>query len=396
MTQPQENNGTTSQPAIYLDHAAAAPLCPAARAAMEPHLQGITANPNAIHRAGRAARRAIETARAAIAHLIGAHPRELIFTSGGTEANNLALLGILEAAPSRRPRVILSAVEHHSVLHTAHAAARLGAQIELLPVDQHGIVHPDSLAHALRQPADLVSIMHGNNETGALQPIFILGALCHDHGVHFHIDAAQSAAFLPLDTTHLPADLLTLSAHKLGGPKGAGALWVRHGVSIAPLLHGGPQERGKRPGTENVAALAGFGAAAQDLQDQRTTRAAHCAALRDQFEATILATIPGVTRNGPENGRLPHISNLRFDNLEAENLLYALDEAGIMASAGSACTSGSLDPSHVLLAMGQDHPTARAALRFSVGPSTTQAEIEAVARALPPLVEEARNAPQRC
>ncbi len=364
---------------IYLDHAATTPLDPEVRDAMLPFLFEHFGNPSSIHRVGQEARRAIDTARDALAEALGAEPGEIYFTSGGTEACNLALLGALLSArqSSGRDGLIVSSVEHHAVLDTAHFAGALGFNVTVLPVDAHGRVAPEALAEALTNKTALVSLMDANNEVGTLQPISELARLAHASGALFHTDAVQTLGAFPLDVQKSGVDLLSASAHKIYGPKGVGALYVRRGTKLTPWLHGGTQEREKRAGTENVAGIVGFGKAAALLPTWRDSNSARLAPLRDQFWTEIQAKIPGVVLNGPPPGpeRLPGNLNVCFPRTDAETLLLALDFRGVAASAGSACASGSLEPSHVLIALGRSLTQARASIRLSLGRETTDTEL---------------------
>ena len=345
--------------AIYLDHAASTPVRPEVREAMLPWLDGHPGNPTSLHRPGREARRAIDLAREQVAALIHADPREIIFTSGGTEANNLALRGMLKTGG----HLLTTAVEHHSVLHTAEGRV-------------------ENFEEHLTDDTALVSVMHANNETGVLQPIEPIAAACRARGIPIHTDAIQSAGKLPIDVTQPPLDLLSLSAHKLNGPKGVGALYVRHGIDLIPQAIGGTQERTRRAGTENVPGIVGLGVACELSQQEMETESARLAQLRDQLEQAILKQIPGSWLNGNCDHRLPHITNLGFPDTEGEVIMMAVDAKDIAVSTGSACTSGSIDPSHVLLAMGQDYAKAHAAVRFSFGRENTPEEIERVVEAL--------------
>ena len=321
-----------------------------------------------------------------VAGALGTDASDVYFTSGGTEANNTALLGTLLAAREKTGRdgLIVSAAEHHAVLDAAHFAQKLGFEVTVLPVDREARVSPDTLADALTDRVALVSLMHANNEVGTISPIAELAKVAHERGALFHTDAVQTLGALPLDVRELGVDLLTISAHKIYGPKGVGALYVRRGVKITPWLYGGQQEREKRAGTENVAGIVGLGKAVELLPSWRDSEAVRLARLRDSFWDALQAAIPGVWRNGPELGpeRLPANLNVGFPGGDAETLLLALDHKGIAASAGSACASGSLDPSHVLLAMGLSRAQAHGSLRFSLGRSTTAEQLAQTVEAL--------------
>jgi cysteine desulfurase len=377
---------------IYLDHAATTPISPEVREAMLPFLSERFGNPSSIHRAGQEVRRALDSARDAVAESLGADSSEITFTSGGTEAANLAVLGTLLAARAAtgRNQIITAYAEHHCVLDAAHFAGSLGFEVSVLSVDEHGFVAPEALEEALTEKTALVSLMHANNEVGAIQPIARLAALAHERGALFHTDAVQSLGALPLDVDVLGVDLLSVSAHKIYGPKGVGALYVKRGVKVDPLFHGGSQERERRPGTENAPGIVGLGEAVRQLPKWRDSSRETVAALRDAFWAQLEKDVPGVALNGPplDEARLPGNLNVRFPKKDAETLLLALDFHGIAASAGSACASGSLTPSHVLTALGLSLTDARASIRFSLGKATTEAEIQKAVGVLKALLTE--------
>jgi cysteine desulfurase len=377
---------------VYLDHNATTPLDPEVLAAMTPFLAEGFGNPSSLHVWGREARQALERARATIARALGTADKDtVVFTSGGTEADNLALMGVAVAQEKRGRHVILSSVEHHAILNAAAHLGRQGFEVTRLSVDSQGLLDPDDVRRAIRPDTVLVSLMHGNNETGVLFPIASVGRICRERGVTFHTDAVQSFGKLPLDAETLCVDLLSLSGHKIHGPKGMGALFVRRGTRMQPLLHGGTQERSRRAGTENVAAAVGLARATElSLQDQER-EARRMADLRDRLEHGVMAALPGVLRNGHPTERLPHTTNLAFAGVEAESLILALDLAGIGASSGAACSSGSLEPSHVLAAMGLPRERVLCSVRFSLGRTTTSEEIERVLEVLPPIVERMRR-----
>jgi cysteine desulfurase len=378
---------------IYLDHAATAPLDERVLGVMMPFLTTYYGNPSSIHRAGRAALDALDQARDMIAAVLGASAKEIIFTAGGTEADNLAVKGVALAqrAAGRGAHIITSAVEHHAVLHACEYLQEGGFEVTALPVDQYGLVNPADLRAALRDDTVLVSVMYANNEVGTIQPIAELGALCRERGVPFHTDAVQAAGSLPLNVRELNVDLLTIAAHKFYGPKGVGALYARRGVALLPQINGGAQERRRRAGTENVAAIVGMAHALQLAEAERAEHARHCASVRDRLESGILAGIPHVSVNGHPQARLPNNLNVSFDYIEGESVLLLLDQHGIAASSGSACTSGSLEASHVLLAMGLSHERALGSVRFSVGRATTAEDIDMVLTTLPGLIEQLRS-----
>ena len=368
---------------IYLDHNATAPLRPEVREAMLPFL-GPPANPSSAHREGAGARSAVETARAQVAALVGAVPAEIVFTSGATEANNLALRG---TATGRG--IVTTAIEHASVLETARA---VGAPVTVVPVDGEGRVDAERVVAACDAATRLVSVGLANGEVGSVAPVAAIAAGLRGRGILLHSDAVQAAGRIPVDVGALGVDLLSLSAHKLGGPAGIGALWVRRGVELAAQATGGPQERGRRAGTENVAAIVGFGVAAARAGAELAASAAAQARLVERLWTGLRARVPGVVRNGPAAGpRLPNTVNVSFPGAAGESLLVLLDLAGVAVSLGSACAAGAAEPSHVLLAMGRDRAAARSGVRFSLGPFTTTADVDRVLRLLPPLVAQARG-----
>jgi cysteine desulfurase len=378
---------------IYLDHAATTPLDTHVLEVMQPAMRECYGNPSSMHRAGRAALHALDEARDTVAGVLGARGREIIFTASGSEADNLAIKGVAleQRQRGRGQHLIVSAIEHHAVLHAAEYLQREGFDLTLLPVDADGLVRPDDLRAALRPDTVLVSIMYANNEIGTLQPLAELGGICREQGVPFHTDAVQAAGLLPLNVDALQVDLLTLAAHKFYGPKGVGALYVRRGTPLLPQLHGGGQERQRRAGTENVPAIVGLAAALQLAEERRADYAAHCAALRDHLIDGVLRQIPDTRLNGHRTQRLPNNANLSFGGVDAESLLLLLDQEGIYVSSGSACTSGALDPSHVLLALGLSPEEAGSSARFSVGRGTSAADIALVLEVLPRIVAQLRG-----
>ncbi len=376
----------------YLDHNATTPLHPEVLAAMSPYLMEGFGNPSSVHAWGREARQALERARAALARAVGAtDAQSIVFTSGGTEADNLALFGVMAAQTHRGGHLIVSAVEHHAVLAAAEQLARLGCAVTRLPVDSQGLLDPEEARRALRPETALVSLMHSNNETGVLLPVREVGKICREAGVLFHTDAVQSFGKLPLDVEDLGVDLLSLSGHKIQGPKGIGALYIRRGTKMRALLYGGSQERSRRAGTENVASAVGLARAVELATRDLEGTARRLAPLRDRLEEGLLARLPGVAVNGHPTARLCQTSNLAFAGVEAESLILALDLQGIGVSSGAACSSGSLEPSHVLLAMGLSRERVEGSIRCSLGRQTTAAEIDTVLRILPPIVERMRG-----
>ncbi|HOF88845.1 MAG TPA: cysteine desulfurase NifS [Armatimonadota bacterium] len=377
-------------PSVYLDHAATTPVAPEVLEAMLPYYRECWGNPSSIHGFGRQAAEGVQAARERVAALLGATPNEIIFTSGGTEADNLAIFGAALAKEGKGKHLLTSAVEHHAVSHATAALEKRGWEVTYLPVDGGGRVDPEAVRAALRPDTVLVTIMHANNEVGTVQPIAEIGALCRDAGVWLHTDAVQSVGHIPTPVGELHADMLSLSGHKLYGPKGVGALYLRKGVRIKPLFYGGGHERNLRSGTENVPGIVGLGRAAELAMAEMAGEAARQAALRDKLIDGILARIPDSFATGSREHRLPNNASVSIKYIEGEAQLLRLDAVGIAASSGSACTSGSLDPSHVLLAMGIPVEFAHGSLRFSLGRGTTEAEIDYVLEQLPPIVETLR------
>jgi cysteine desulfurase len=377
---------------IYLDHNATTPLLPEVIDRMTGTLREEFGNPSSVHHFGQQAKAAIDEARTEVATLLSADPSEVLFTSGGTESDNIAIRGAAEALEATgRRHLIASSIEHEAVLNTLKALAKRGWRTTLLPVDQTGIVAPDALRAALADDTALVSVMHANNEIGTIQPIAELARIAHDRGALFHTDAVQSAAKLLVSVRSLGVDMLSISAHKFYGPKGVGALWIRRGLRVLPLLTGGRQERSRRAGTENVAGIVGMGVAARMARGKMADEGTRLSALRDRLEAEVLAAVPGTAVNGAREPRVPNTTNVSFDRVEAESLLIALDLEGIAVSTGSACSSGTLEPSHVLKAMGFNAHRAQNSIRFSLGASSTDAEIDRVIAVLPKMVEKLRS-----
>lgn len=378
---------------IYLDHNATTPVRPEVLEAMLPYLSTHFGNPSSVHWAGRRAKQGLEDGREQVAALLNARPAEMLFTSGGTESNNLALRGVLhQIARGKEAHVITTAIEHSSILEPLQMLAREGVSLTILPVDSDGRVSVADLAAALRPETVLASISLANHEIGTIQPISDMSQMLRQHGVLFHVDAVQAAGKLPLDVTRLGVDLLSLSAHKIYGPKGVGALYVRKGTALAPVFGGGPQEREKRPGTENVAAAVGFGAAAALVARELESNAAQALRLTTKLWKGIREGVPAVSLNGSQHQRLANTLNVGFTGAAAEGLMMGLDLAGIAVSTGSACAAGSVEPSHVLLALGRNEADAKSAIRFSVGKDTTDQEIDRVLTVLPGIVERVRTA----
>jgi cysteine desulfurase len=355
-------------------------------------LRDVWGNASSVHHFGQQAKAALDEARSSVASLLSADPSEIVFTAGGTEADNIAIRGAAEAVePSGRKHLITCGIEHEAVLNTMKSMARRGWTVTLLPVDASGIVSVDRLREALSDATALVSIMHANNEIGTVQPVAELAAAAHERGALFHTDAVQSAGKLPLDVRALGIDLLSIAAHKFYGPKGAGALWVKRGVRMLPFMTGGRQERNRRAGTENVPALVGLGVAAEIAKRKIDTEGPRLAALRDRLEAGIVSAVPGTDRNGVAAPRVPNTTNISVERVEAESLLIGLDLAGVAVSSGSACSSGTLEPSHVLKAMGYPHGRTLGSIRFSLGAANTEADVDRVLEILPPIVAKLRS-----
>ena len=377
---------------IYLDHNATTPLHPMVADRMAQAMREVWGNPSSVHHFGQQAKAALDEARGSIATLLGAEAAEIVFTAGGTESDNLAIRGAAEALEAAgRKHLITTAIEHEAVLNTMKALARRGWRVTTLPVDATGIVSPDRVRDAITDDTALVSVMHANNEIGTIQPVAEIAAIAHEHGALVHTDAVQTAGKLPLNVRALGVDLLTIAGHKFYGPKGTGALWIRRGVRLLSPLTGGRQERNRRAGTENVPALVGLGVAADAAGRTLAVEGERLTALRDRLEAGILATIPGSARNGAPAPRVPNTSNISIEGIESESVLIGLDLAGIAVSSGSACSSGTLEPSHVLKAMGLSHLRTLGSIRFSLGASNTEADIDRVIEVLPPLVEKLRS-----
>ena len=377
---------------IYFDHNATTPVDPAVVQTMARILAEDFGNASSVHHFGQRAKAVLDDARSRLAALIGAEPSEVVFTSGGTESDNFALRGVAEALePTGRRHLIASSIEHEAVLTTFKALARRGWRTTLLPVGPTGIVQPADLAAALADDTALVSVMHANNEIGTIQPIEALARLAHDRGALFHTDAVQSVGKIPVNVRSLGVDFLSLSAHKFTGPKGAGALWIKRGARVTAILTGGKHERSRRAGTENVPAIGGLGEAARLAAAKLMPEAARLGALRNRLEEAVLARVPGTAINGAREPRVPNTTNISFEAVEAESLLIALDLEGVAVSTGSACSSGTLEPSHVLRAMGLPSPRTQNSIRFSLGAGNTEGEVDFVLSKLPGLVDKLRS-----
>ena len=376
---------------IYLDNAATTQPHEKVVAAMEPYFGKIFGNPSSIHSFGRDARKAVDESREKVANLISCAPEEIIFTSGGTESDNFALLGTAYANKQKGNHIITSKIEHHAILHTCSFLEKQGFVVTYLTVDHDGLVDPEEVRKAITDKTILVSIMHANNEIGTIEPLSEISKITKEKGILLHTDAVQSAGHIPISVKELGVDLLSLSAHKFYGPKGIGALYVKKGIKLETLLHGGSQERKRRAGTENVPAIAGLGTACEIASKEIKNETDHLVRLRDKLISGILSTIPESFLNGHPTLRLPNNVNIAIKYIEGESMLLNLDLMGIAASSGSACTSGSLNPSHVLMAIGLKHDLAHGSLRFSMGRLTTKKEIEYVLLELPKIVEKLRK-----
>ena len=376
---------------IYMDNAATTPLKREVLDAMMPYLTEEYGNASSIYATGRDARRALDEARQTVADALGAKANEIYFTSCGSEADNWAIQGVAYANKNRGRHIISSQIEHHAVLHTLQYLEKQGFEVTYLPVDEYGLVRPDDLRDAIRPDTILITIMFANNEIGTIEPIDELAQIAHEHKIVFHTDAVQAVGHVPLNVKELGVDLLSLSAHKLYGPKGVGALYIKNGVKLDNFLHGGAQERGRRAGTENVAGIVGLAKAIELATAEMNEKVARLTTLRDRLISGIQAQIPYCRLNGHPTKRLCNNVNFSFEFIEGESLLLMLDMKGVAASSGSACTSGSLDPSHVLLAIGLKHEIAHGSLRLSIGDFTTEEDIDYVLEVLGPIVQRLRD-----
>jgi cysteine desulfurase len=379
---------------VYLDYNATTPVDPEVLEAMLPFLRENFANAGSVHTPGQRARAAVDAARDSVAALIGANASEIVFTSGGTEADNLAIYGAVGASANARKHVIASAIDHHAVLHTCEDLQEHGTEVTFVPVGRtpegQGVIDPDDIRRAIRPDTVLITVMHANNELGTIQPIEEISRIAHEAGICFHCDAVQSAGKIPVDVAELGVDLLSISAHKFCGPKGVGALYVRTGTAIVPRFRGGHAERDRRPGTENVPGIVGLGKAAELARVKLPEDSARIAGLRDRLEAALVDRVADAFVNGDPAHRVPNTSNITFRGAGGEALLIALDLQGISCSTGAACSSGSTEPSHVLLAAGLSHDDARSSLRFSLGRATTAEEIDYAIETIPAVVERLR------
>ena len=381
---------------VYLDHAATTPVDPEVAEAMARVLREVPGNPSSIYAEGRRARALVDTAREEVAAAMGADPSEIVFTSGGTEADNLAIRGVLKAhrpdPDASGPHLVISSIEHHAVLDTAEDLERHAhVRVAIVGVDGTGRVDPRDVADAIGEATRLISIMHGNNEIGTIQPIDEIGRVARERGVTFHTDAVQTVGILPFDVRTLPVDLVSVNAHKFYGPKGVGALYVRKGTRIATMQTGGGQEKGRRTGTENVAGIVGLGSAMRIATERRDREAEKQRRLRDRILEGVRARVPAAVLTGHPTERLPNNASFCFPGTQGEALIVALDLEGFSVSSGSACTSGKTEPSHVLLAIGLEREVAQGSLRVTVGRDTTESDVDAFLAALPPIVERIRS-----
>lgn len=378
-------------PHVYLDYAATTPVDPEVASAMAAWIEGPESfgNPSSIHAFGRKARAAIDNARDSVASLIAADYSEITFTGSGTEADNLALTGVMKASAGR-DHLVTSSIEHHAILHCAKGLEAAGFRVTVVPVDGDGVVSLEALSNAITDRTALVSIMHANNEIGTVQPVGAIATLAHDRGALFHTDAVQTTGLIRIDVNEIGCDLLSMSAHKIYGPKGVGALYVRSGVKVAPILYGGAQERERRPGTENVPGIVGMGVAASLASARRDLEMNRLTILRDTFIRDLTSRITGVSLNGSATSRLGNNVNISIDGIDGSTLLMNLDRAGIYASSGSACSSGSIEPSHVLSAIGLASSSAAGGIRFSLGRHTTLEDVSIAVAAVEAIASRLR------
>jgi cysteine desulfurase len=376
---------------IYLDHAATTPVAPEVVEAMLPYLSGAFGNTSSIHSFGQEARGAVEKAREHIASFIGARPEEIVFTGSGTESDNFVIKGAAHALKDKGNHIITSAVEHHAVLETCRFLEEQNFRVTYLPVDEYGLVDPNDVEKAVTDKTILISVMHANNEIGTIEPIAEIGAIARSRGIYFHTDAVQTFGHIPVDVGEMNVDFLSASAHKLCGPKGVGMAYIRRGTRMTPLLHGGDQEKRLRASTLNVPGIIGFGRAVEIAKSEMDSEMQRLTSLRDRLISTLLSSIGNSRLNGHPVKRLPNNANISIAFAEGEGMLLSLDMEGIAVSTGSACTSSSLEPSHVLTAIGLSHELAHGSLRFTLGRTTTSAEIDRLIEVLPGIVERLRD-----
>jgi cysteine desulfurase len=379
---------------IYLDYNATTPVDPAVLDAMLPFFSGDFGNASSIHNFGQRARAAVETAREQVAELINARPQEIVFTSGGTESDNHAIFGVVTGAPQNStapPHIITTAIEHEAVLNACQALEKQGASVTYLPVNRDGLIDLSDLREALRPETVLITVMHANNELGTVQPLAEIGKIAAEADVYFHTDAVQSAGKIPVDVQALKLDFLALSGHKIYAPKGVGAIYIKSGTRLKQLLYGGHHQRGFRPGTENVPGIVGLGKAAEIARLALNSETARISSFRNKLENGLLARVPDARANVANTRRTPNTTNITFPGLEGEALIIALDLKGLACSTGAACSSGAVEPSHVLTAIGLSAPDARSSIRFSLGRHTTEAEIDAALEIVPAAVAQLRE-----
>jgi cysteine desulfurase len=376
---------------IYLDNNATTQVATEVMEDMLPCFQEFYGNASSVHWYGQEAKALMEKARQQVATLLNAEPNEIVFTSGGTESDNLAIRGIVDSVPATGKHVITSQIEHHAVLHTCQMLQKLGIKVTYVPVDSEGLVDPADIEKSITPETVLISIMHSNNEMGAIQPVQEIGAITRERDIYFHTDAVQATGKVPLDVEQLGVDLLSIAGHKFHAPKGIGALYVKKGTKIRPLLYGGAHERNRRAGTENIPHIVALGKAAELAMAEMENNTRRILELRDYFETEIFRRIPHTSLNGPQTRRIPNTANIRFEQVESEALLINLDLAGVACSTGSACASGSIEPSHVLTALGLPPEQAFTSIRFSLSKFTTREEIEYVLKLLPDMVERLRE-----
>lgn len=376
---------------VFMDNNGTTPVDPSVKEAVQPYLGERFGNPSSIHIAGTPVRAAIEEARKHVAAVLGADPKEIFFTSCGTEADNWAIKGVFRDSKNKKKHVITSSIEHEAVRHTCNFINRLGASVTFLPVDQYGIIDPDELRRAIKPETILISIMHSNNEVGAIQPIDEVVKIAHEAEIPVHTDAVQSLGKEPLNVKELDVDMMAISGHKIYALKGCGALYVKKGTKVRRFMHGGHQERGRRAGTENVVGIVALGEACRLVQEHGATEPKEICCLRDRLEKGILERIPHTTLNGHPEKRICSTTNIRFEYLEGESILLRLSAKGICVSTGSACSSASLEPSPVLIAMGIEPQHAHGAIRFSLGRMNTEEDVDYVLEQLPPIIEDLRK-----
>ena len=384
-------NGSSESSTIYMDHAATTPMYPEVREAMLPYMEEMFGNPSAVYRFAGKSARAVADARGKIARTIGALPEEIYFTSGGSESDNWALFSVCEERGFKNCHIITTQIEHHAIIEVCKRLEKLGVEVTYLPVSAEGLVDPALVEKSIRPETVIISVMMANNEIGTIEPVAEIGQIAREKGILFHTDAVQALGHIPIDVGTMNIDLMSASAHKLGGPKGVGLLYVRKGQNITPFISGGSQERGKRAGTLNVPGIVGFGEAALRACSRMDTESAEVTHMRDHMISRLLTELPGSSLNGHPTKRLPGNVNISFEGIEGETALIMLDRAGICVSSGSACSSGALDPSHVLLAIGRSRDEARSAIRITPAASNRMYEVDAVIDKLEEIIRQLRG-----